>query len=105
MTHLREAMKTGIEKWDEKIGKEKEWVRKYWMEAQKDTLARWLEDIEKVLNFTKTTTTFIPTIKEEWVKAVQLKPSTTLGDPGNRPNKPTDHTPARKHIAKKSGAR
>ena len=107
MTHLREAMRTGIEKWDEELKKEKEMVRKAWIEAQRETLTRWLEDIEMALSFAKTTTTYIPIIREELVRAVQLKPSTTLGDPGyppNRPNKPTDPTPARKHTAKKSGA-
>ena len=81
-------------------------MRKAWLEAQRDTLAHWLADIEMELSFTQTTTTYIPTIKEQWVKAVQLKLSTTLGDSGNQPAKPkpTDPTPARKHTAKKSGA-
>ena len=104
MTHLREAMKTGIEKWNKEIRKEKDKMRKAWMEAQKETLVHWLEDIEKVLRFADTATTYIPTVKEAWITAVQLKPSTTLEDPGNPPNKPTDPTPARKHMAKKSGA-
>ena len=43
MTHLKEAMKSGIEKWDEEIKKERDLVRHAWMEAQKDTLARWLK--------------------------------------------------------------
>ena len=50
---------------------------------------------------------YIPTVKEDWIKAVQLKPSTTLGDPGNppkQPNEPTGPKPARKHVAKKSVA-
>ena len=100
-------MKTGIEKWDEEIRKEKNLVSRAWMGAQKETLACWLKDIEKVLNFAHTTTTYIPTVMEEWVRAVKLKPSTTLGDPGKpppKPGKPTDHTYARKHTAKKSGA-
>ena len=53
------------------------------------------------------TPVYIPTVKEDWLKPVQLKPSTTLEDPGNlpkQPNKPTDPKPARKHVAKKSGA-
>ena len=104
MTHLREGMKTGIEKWDEEIRKEEDMMRKAWMEAQKGTLAGLLEDIEKVLHFADTTTTYIPTVKEEWIKAVQLKPSTTLGDPANPPNKSADPIPARKHMARKSGA-
>ena len=39
-------------------------------------------------------------MREEWIQAVQLKSSTTLGDPG----KSLDSTPARKHMAKKSGS-
>ena len=100
-------MKSGIEKWDEEIKKEKDPVRHAWMEAQKDILAHWLKDIKVMLSFAQTTTTYIPTVKEEWVRAVQLKPSTTLGDPGKpppKPNKPTDHTSARKRTTKKSGA-
>ena len=41
-----------------------------------------------VLSLAQTTTTYIPTVKEEWLRAVQLKPSTTLGDPGKPPPKP-----------------
>ena len=28
MRHLREAMKKGLEKWDEELRKEKDWVKK-----------------------------------------------------------------------------
>ena len=107
IAHLRESMKTGVEKWDEEIKKEKEMNRKLWLEAQRERLARWLEDAETVFSFAKTTATYIPTIKEEWRKALQLKPSTTLGDPGKPPGKPSkliDPTPVRKHTAKKSGS-
>ena len=97
-------MKIGIEKWDEEIKKEEDKARRAWMEAHKGTLAGWLEDIEKVLCFANTTTTYIPTVKEEWIRAVQLKPSTSLGDSGCPPNKSADPGPVRKHMAKKSGA-
>ena len=100
-------MKTGIEKWDEEIKKEKEVSRKLWLEAQRERLAKWKKDAETVLRFAKTTTTHIPTVREQWIKAVQLKPSTTLGGPGRppgKPNKPTDPTLARKRMAKKSGS-
>ena len=96
MIHLREAMKTGIEKWKKEIRKEEDKIRKAWIEAQKETLAHWLENIEMVLSFADTTTMYIQTVKEEWITTVQLKSSTTLGDPGNPPNKSTDPTPARK---------
>ena len=101
--HLREAMKNGIEKWNVAIQKEKDWAEKAWMEPEKELLGHWLEDLEMVLSATDMSPVYIPTVREEWIKAVQLKPSIPLGDPGNppkQPNKPTDPKPARKHVAK-----
>ena len=106
--HLREAMKKGIEKWDEELRKEKDWVKKTWMEPEREWLGCWLEDLEMVLRATDMSPVYIPTVREEWIKAVQQKPSPTLEGPENpprQPNKPMDPKPARKHVAKKSGAR
>ena len=65
MTHLRETMKSWIEKWDAEIKKEEELVRKAWLVAQRDTLACWLADIEMELSFAQAMITYIPTIKEQ----------------------------------------
>ena len=105
MKHLREAMKDGVEKRTVEIQKEKDGLRQAWLKPQKELVEHWLEDIEMVLHATTMTPFYIPTVKEDWIKAVQLKPSTTLGDPGNlpkQPNKPTGPKPAREYVAKKS---
>ena len=94
MKHLREAMKKVIEKWNEELKKEKDWVRQAWLTPQKELLECWLEDIEMVLCATEMTPVYIPTVKDDWIKAVQLKPSTTLGDPGNPPKQPNKLTSA-----------
>ena len=107
MKHLREAMKNGIEKYNVAIQKEKDWAEKAWMEPEKERLGHWLEDLEMVLKATDMSPIFIPSVKEEWVRAVQVKPSTPQEDPENlpkQPNKPTGPKPVRKHVAKKSGA-
>ena len=107
MKHLREAMKNGIEKWNVAIQKEKDWAEKAWMEPEQEWLGCWLEDLEMESKATDMSPVFIPSVREEWVRAVQLKPSTPLEDPENlpkQPNKPTGPKPARKHVVKKSGA-
>ena len=107
MVPFGKSMKTGLEKWDEELTKEKDMIRQAWIKAEKDTLTAWLEDIKKMIHFAKITPTYIPTIKTQWVRAVQLKPSTTLGDLGVQqtdPNKPLEPSPARKHTPEKSGA-
>ena len=106
--HLREAMKKGLEKWDEELRKEKDWAKKILMETDKERLGHWLEDLELVLRATEMSPIFIPTVREEWIKAAKQQPSPGLEDPEKpprQPNKPTDPKPARKHIAKKSGGR
>ena len=107
MKHLREAMKNGIEKWNVAMQKEKDWAEKVSMKSDKERLEHWLEDLEMVLKATDMSPVYIPTVKEEWVRAVQLKPPTSQEDPENllkQPNKSTGPKPARKHVAKKSGA-
>ena len=101
-------MKKGLEKWDEELRKEKDWAKKILMETDKEQLEHWLEDLELVLRATEMSPIFIPTVREEWIKAAKQKPSPGLEDPEKpprQPNKPTDPKPARKHIAKKSGGR
>ena len=100
-------MKNGIEKWNVAMQKEKDWAEKVCMKSDKEQLERWLEDLEMVLKATDMSPVYIPTVKEEWVRAVQLKPRTPQEDPENlpkQPNKPTGPKPAIKHVAKKSGA-
>ena len=99
MKHLREAIKNGIEKWNVAIQKEKDWAEKAWMEPEKEWLGHWLEDLEMVLKATDMSPVFIPSGKEEWVRAVQLKPSTPQEDPENlpkHPKEPTGPKPVRK---------
>ena len=97
MTHIKEAMKSGLEKWKEELKKEKGIIRQAWLEHQRNILDSWLQEIESMIDFTENTPHYVPTIKPQWKDAVQ--PSTTLGDPGQRkprgPGKPT---------ARKSGA-
>ena len=107
MKHLREAMKNGIEKWNVAMQKEKDWAEKVCMKSDKEQLERWLEDLDMVLKATDMSPVYIQTVKEEWVRAVQLKPPTPQEDPENlpkQPNKSTGPKPARKHVALKSGA-
>ena len=61
-----------------------------------------------VLKATEMSPIYIPTVREEWIKAAQQKPPPILEDPENlprQPNKPIDPKPVRKHVAKKSGVR
>ena len=82
MTHLKEAMKIGSEKWDEELKKKNDIVRQAWIGSQKETLDGWLQDIDTVLLFAETEPIYVPTVKLQWQRPVQLKLSTTLGDPG-----------------------
>ena len=78
------------------------------MEPERERLECWLKDLEIVLRATNMSPVYIPTVREEWIKAVQQKPFPAPEDPENplgQPRKPTDPKPTRKHVAKKSGAR
>ena len=100
-------MKNGIEKWNVAMQKENNWAQKACMKLNKEWLECWLEDLEMVLKATDMSPVYIPTVKEEWIRAVQLKPPTPQEDPENLPKKPNKSTgpkPARKHVARKSGA-
>ena len=82
-------------------------MEKGWMEPEKERLEHWLDDLEMVLSATEMSPVYVPTVREEWIKAVQQKPPSILEDPENpskQPKKPTEPKPARKYIAKKSGA-
>ena len=105
--HLREAIKKKIEKWDEVLRKETDKLQKVWMEPEKGRLECWLEDLKMVLRATEMSPVYIPTVREEWIKAAQQKPTPILEEPEGppkEPNKPNGPEPARKHVAKKSGA-
>ena len=108
MKHLREAMKKGLEKWDDEIRKEKDYLKKVWMESDREKLNRWLENIEMVLKATEMSPVYIPTVNEEWIKAAKQKPTPALENPDEplpQPNKLKGQKLARKHVAKKSGGR
>ena len=99
------------EKWNREMecsnAKRKDWAEKVSMKSDKERLEHWLEDLEMVLKATDMSPVYIPTVKEEWIRAVQLKPPTPHENPENllqQPNKSTGPKPARKHVAKKSGA-
>ena len=66
MKHLREAMKN--------------------REMEPSNTKR--KDLEMVLKAIDMSPVFIPSVKEEWVRAVQLKPSTHQEDPENLPKQP-----------------
>ena len=108
MKHLREAMKKGLEKWDDEIRKEKDQLNKIWMESDREKLSHWLENIEMVLRATEMSPVYVPTLNEEWIKAAKQKPTPALENPEEplpQPNKPKGPKLARKHVAKKSGGR
>ena len=68
------------------------------MEPEKEWLGCWLEDLEMVLSATEMSPIYIPTVREEWIKAVQQKPSPISEDPEKppkQPNKSTGPKPAR----------
>ena len=103
MKHLREAMKKGLEKSDDEIRKEKDQFEKVCMESDRERLSVWLEDIEMVLGATKMSSVYVPSVKEEWIKAAKQKPTQTPENPEEplpQPNKPKGPKSARKHVAK-----
>ena len=55
------------------------------MEPEKERLECWLEDIEMTLRATEVSPVYIPTVKEEWIKAAQQKPTLTPEDPEKNP--------------------
>ena len=71
------------------------------MKADKEHVKHWLENVEVVLHTTEMS------VREEWIQVVRQKPPSIPEDPEN-PSDPskklTDPKPARKHVAKKSGA-
>ena len=74
-------------------------------ELNKERSEGWLEDIKVVLNATTVSPIYIPTVWEEWIKAVNQKSppaSEDPEDPPKQPKKSTDPKPIRKHVAKKS---
>ena len=58
------------------------------MEPEKKQLGRWLEDVEMILGATAMSHVYIPTVREEWIKAVQQKPTPILQYPENLPKQP-----------------
>ena len=106
--HLREAMKKGLEKWNDEIRKEKDQIEQVWMRGDREKLSDWIADIEMVLDATKMSPVYVPTVKEEWIKVTKQKPTPSLespDDPLPQPNKPKEPKPIRKYVAKKSGGR
>ena len=104
---MREAIKKGIEKWNEDLRKETDKFQKTWMEPEKEWLECWLEDLKMTLRATEMSPVYIPIVREEWIKAAQQKPTFTPEDPEkppSQPNEPPGSRTARKHTAKKSGA-
>ena len=94
-------MKKGLEKYEE-IRKEKDQLNKACMENDREKLKRWIDNIEMVLKATEMSPVYIPTVKEEWIKAAKQKPSPVLENPEEpppQPNKPMGPKPARKHLA------
>ena len=87
--HLREAIKKGIQKWNEDLRKETNKIQKAWMEPEKEGLERWLEDLEMILRATEMSPVYITTVREEWIKAAQQKPTPTPEDPENPPSQPS----------------
>ena len=55
------------------------------MENDKEWLGHWLEDLELVLKAIDMSPVYIPTVREEWIKAAKQKPSSILEDPEEPP--------------------
>ena len=105
MKHLKEAMKTGLKRWDEIIKKTKNPYGQAGMEADRD---RWIADIDMYLKATQRSLVYIPTVKEAWIRAVKQKPTHTLENPDEptpQPNKPEGSEPIKKPVARKSGGK
>ena len=108
MKHLREAMKKGLEKWDDEIREEKDQLNKVGMENDRERLNGWLENFEMILRATEMSPVYVPTVKEEWIRAAKQKPTSSLEiaeEPLPQPNKPKGLKLVRKHVAKKSWGR
>ena len=106
MKHLRESMKKGVEMWNKAIAKEKHFVQQAIMEADRDTLNKWIDNIEMVLRATEMSPIYVPTIKEEWIRAARQKTIPVVEDPKEPPVQPkilTGPKTAGRHVAKKSG--
>ena len=67
MKHLREAMKKGLEKWDNVIRNEKDQFEIICMKCDRERLNRWLGDMELVLRATEMSPVYVPTLKDEWI--------------------------------------
>ena len=50
MPHLKEAMKTGLEKWSDELKKKNDIVREAWIGSQVDVLKGWMKDIDIVMH-------------------------------------------------------
>ena len=66
--------------------KETDKIQKAWMEPEKKRLERWLEDLEMTLRATEMSPVYIPTVRAEWIKAAQQKPTPTPEDSENPPS-------------------
>ena len=62
--HLKEAMKKGLEKWDEIIKKTKNPLDQVGMKIDRDRLNDWIADINMVLDAVRRSPVYIPTVKE-----------------------------------------
>ena len=106
--HLKEAMKKGLKKWDEIIKKTKDPLEQVGMKVDRDRLNDWIADIDMVLDATRRSPVYIPTVKEAWIRAAKQKPTPTLENPDEptpQPNKPKGSEPIKKPVARKSGGK
>ena len=106
--HLKEAMKKGLEKWDELIRKTKDPLDQVGMKIDRDRLDDWIADINMVLDAVRISPVYIPIVKETWVRAAKQKPTPTLenpDEPSPQPNKPKGSEPIKKPVARKSGGK
>ena len=108
MKHLKEAMKTGLKRWDEIIKKMKNPYEQAGMEVDRDRLDKWIADIDMYLKATQRSPIYIPTVKEAWIRAVKQKPTPTLENPDEptpQRKKPKGSEPIKKPVARKSGGK
>ena len=78
------------------------------MKGDREKLSKWIVDIEMVLQVTKMSPVYVPTVKEEWIRAPKQKPTATLENPDKpslQPNKPKGPKPVRKPVSRKSGGK
>ena len=52
---------------------------KAYYKSQRTIVTDWLSDINNAIAFAERNTDYIPTVKDDWVVIVSLKPDTTLG--------------------------